>query len=149
MAKSLFYELMTLGIGIQLACYLVWSFNMFGSRVVYPLGSASDLTNLNNLFSIDLWSGLIGLAGIGISIVTLLLKQNTYAIYAMLLFAFGIFFNIVKTFLFAIPNTVTAIFASANVPAGATTPLQVVIGVIVVFAGFIYLFELAIQRRAN
>jgi hypothetical protein len=149
MSNSLFYSLMLFGVCVQLAAYLTWSFNVFGNAIVYPLGAASDLTNLNNIFDINLWSALVGLAGVGISIVALLLKQGTYAIYAMLIFAFGIFFKVVSTFVFAIPNMVAAIFASANVPAGTTTPLQITIGVIMTFAGFIYLAEMAVQRKLN
>ena len=141
--------MMLFGICAQMAAYLTWAFNMFGGLIQYPLGTANDMLNLNNMFSINLWSALIGGAGIAISIAALLLRTGTYAIYAMLLFAIGVFFNIVKTFVLAIPNTVVAIFASANLPSGATTPIQVVIGVIMVFAGFIYLFELVIQRRAS
>jgi hypothetical protein len=140
---------MLFGVCLQLAAYLTWSFNVFGNTIVYPLGTAADLTNINNIFSINLWSALVGLAGIGVSVVALLLRQGTYAIYAMLIFAFGIFFKVVSTFVLAIPNMLTAILASANVPAGATTPLQIAIGVMMTFAGFIYLAELAVQRKLN
>jgi hypothetical protein len=145
---NLFYNLLLFGIAIQLAAYLTWSFNIFAGYVQYPLGSAAEINNLNNIFNIDLWSGLVGGTGIIISIAMLLLRQGTYAVYALLLFAIGVFFNIVKGFVFAIPNTVSALFASAGV-GDVASPIQVVIGVIVMFAGFMYVFELAIQRKAT
>jgi hypothetical protein len=146
-ASSLFYDLMFFAICLQMACYLTFTFQVFGPSFRYPL-SPLDLS-VNGIFSINAWSGLIGGTGILIGVGMLLLRQNTYAIYAILLFAFGIFFNIVQTFVFAIPNTVSAIFASANVPTGATDPIQLVVGEMVLFAGFIYLAELAVQRKLN
>jgi hypothetical protein len=148
-ASSLFYSLLLFGICVQLSAYCIWSFNVFGDLVQYPLGSASEINNLNNVFSIDLWSGLVGGTGIVISVAMLLLRQNTYAIYALLLMVIGIFFNIIKGFVFAIPNLVAAIFGAAGVPSGIFNPIQVVVGVIITFAGFMYLAGLAAQRKLD
>jgi hypothetical protein len=144
-ASSLFYSLLLFGICVQLSAYCIWSFNVFGDLVQYPLGSADDINNLNNMFSLSLWSGLVGGTGIIISVAALLLKQGTFAVYALLLFAIGVFFNVVKGFVFAIPNVISAIIPSS----WGGGPLQVVVGVIVLFAGFMYVFELAIQRKAS
>lgn len=143
-ASSLFYNMLLFGVCLQLGAYLVWSFNVVPG-IVYPLGQASDITDLNNLFSINAFSALVGLTGVGIGIAAILLRANTYAVFAVLLFAIGVFFRVVQTFVLAIPNAVAAI-----IPASwGGGPIQVVVGAIVVFAGFMYLFELAIQRKAS
>lgn len=145
--SKLFINAMIFGIALQLTCYLIWSFNVFNGLIQYPLGTAADINNLNSMFSIDLWSGLVGLTGVGISVAMVLLRQNTYAIYTLLIFAIGIFFNIVKGFILAIPNTIAALLPeSTNPTPGSINPITVVIGVIVVFAGFMYFFGLVIQR---
>ena len=141
---NLFYNMMLFGICVQLSCYLFWAFNVTGNLIQFPLGSAADINNLNNMFSINLWTFLIGGAGIAISVVSLLMRSGTYAIYALLISAIGVFFNVVKGFVFAVPNVISALF-----PGSPTGPITYVVGVIVMFAGFIYLFELAIQRRAS
>jgi hypothetical protein len=146
-SSSLFFNMMLFAICLQMGCYLTWAFQAFGPSFSYPLSPLNLSTN--GIFSINLWSGLIGGTGILIGVGMLLLRQNTYAIYAILLMAFGIFFNIVQTFIFAIPNTLAAIFSSANVPSAATVPIQLVVGEIVLFAGFIYLAEMAVQRKLN
>lgn len=139
---QLFMSALEFGIAVQLTAYIIWSFNLLHGLIVYPLGSAADINNLNNLFSLNLWSGLIGGAGIVISIVMLLMRQGTYALYAMLIMAISIFFNIVKGFVLAIPNLVSAI-----VPSSYAGPIQIVIGIITLFGGFLYIFGLVIQRN--
>ena len=146
---NLFYNMMIFGIALQLSAYLVWASGVVSGVMQFPLGNYSDLMNLNNMFSLNLWSGLVGLAGVGIGLAALLLKSGTYAIYAVLLFAFGVFFNVVKGFVLAIPNLISALAVAAGLSSSVTSPIAIFVGVIVVFGGFIYLFELAIQRRAS
>jgi hypothetical protein len=144
--SKLFINALVFGIAFQLTCYLMWSFNVFGGLVQYPLGTAPDLNNLNNMFSIDLWSGLIGATGVVTGIAMLLLRQGTYALYALLIFALGIFFNIIKGFLIAIPNTIAGIVSMSGLSSAIMGPIATVIGVICVFGGFMYFFGLVIQR---
>lgn len=139
---------MYFGIGVQLFCYLFWAFNVFGGLIQYPLGNAADINNLNNMFSINLWTALVGGAGVVISIAALLLRQGTYALYALLLFAIGVFFNVVKGFVLVVPNTIAALLPASTNPLGTgTNPIAVVVGVIVLIAGFMYVFGLVIQRE--
>ena len=149
---KLFYSMMLLTISIQLTSYLLWSFNFFGGIIQYPFGSATDLNNLSNTFSLTSFNALLGIGGAAlIGLAALLLRQGTYAIYAMLIWAIGVFFNVVKGFVLAIPNTVAALLPVETNPlgAGAINPLQVVIGFIILFAGFMFLFELVIQRPVS
>ena len=159
--SKLFINALVFGVSIQIVAYLFWAFSFFGSLVQYPFGSATDLNNLNNMFSLNWWTALIGGTGIAISIAALLLRQGTYALYALLLFGIGVFFNVVKGFVLAIPNTVAALIpnnASTNplpptivngVAIYPPSPFQVVAGVILVFAGFMYMFGLVIQRETT
>jgi hypothetical protein len=146
----LFYDMMVFAIAIQLVAYLLWSFNFFGGIIQYPFGSAADLNNLSNTFSLTSFNALLGIGGAAlIGLAALLLRQGTYAIFACLLWAIGAFFNIVKGFVLAIPNTVAALLPSSTNPGTGLNPLQVVIGFIVLFAGFMFLFELVIQRNVS
>jgi hypothetical protein len=151
--SKLFVNFLVFGIALQLVCYICWAFNLFNGLIQYPLGTADNINSLNSMFSMDWWSGLVGLAGVGISVAALLLRQGTYAVYALLLFALGVFSKIISGFILAIPNTVTALIASVggealNPTPGSTNPILIFIGAIVVFAGFMYFFGLVIQREA-
>jgi hypothetical protein len=143
--------MMIFAISLQLTSYLLWSFNFFGGIIQYPFGSAADLNNLSDIFSLTSFNALLGIGGaVLIGLAALLLKAQTYALYAMLIWAIGIFFNIVKGFVLAIPNTLAALLPSSTNPIpGSVNPIQVAIGFIVLFAGFIFLIELVIQRNVS
>jgi hypothetical protein len=145
MAK-LFINALIFGIAFQLTCYMFWAFSSFGGLIQYPFGNANEVANINSMFSLNLWSALVGGTGVVISIAALLLRQGTYALYAMLLFAIGVFFPIVSTFVLAIPNTIAGLASSMGLSAAVTGPFATFIGVICVFGGFMYVFGLVIQR---
>ena len=142
--------MMIFAISLQLISYLLWSFNFFGGVIQYPFGSAADLNNLSNTFSLTGFNALLGIGGAAlIGLAALLLRTGTYALYAMLLWAIGVFFNIVKGFVLAIPNTLAALLPASTNPGSGLNPLQVVIGFIILFAGFMFLFEMVIQRNVS
>ena len=149
MAK-LFISALIFGLSLQVTCYLFWAFNFFGGLIEYPLG---DVASLSSLFSINVYSVLIGIGGgLAIGLAALLLKQGTYAIYAMLLWAIGCMFNIIQTFFLAIPNTIGALFppeTNPNPAAFPVNPLVVVLGVVFAFAAWMYMFGLVIQRDST
>ena len=146
MAK-LFISALIFGLSLQVTCYLFWAFNFFGGLIEYPLG---DVSGLSSVFSINTYSVLIGIGGgLAIGLAALLLKQGTYAIYAMLLWAIGCMFNITQTFFLAIPNTIGALLppeTNPNPAAFPVNPLIVVLGVVFAFAAWMYMFGLVIQR---
>jgi hypothetical protein len=79
----------------------------------------------------------------------LLLKQGTYAVYAMLLWAIGVMFNLISTFLLVIPNTLSALLPASTNPNPdlfPVNPLIVVIVLIFTFGAWWYMFGLTIQR---
>lgn len=139
---------LVLAIALQLVSYLFWAFDSFGGVIEYPLG---DVSSLENMFSINTFSVLIGVGGaVGIGLAALLLKQGTYAIYAMLLWAIGCMFSIIQTFILVIPNTLSALLPASTNPNPAlfpVNPLIVVVSVIFAFGAWMYFFGLVIQRE--
>jgi len=135
-----------LAVALQAAAYLFWAFNVFGGLIVYPLG---DISALNNVFSINTYSALIGIGGAAlIGLAGLLLKQGVYAVYAMLLWAIGVMFSVVQTFVLVIPNTLAAFLPEATNPLpGSTNPLIIVISLFFAFGAWMYMFGLVIQRE--
>jgi hypothetical protein len=98
------------------------------------------------------------IAGAGaIGVVSLLLRQNTYALYAPMIFAVGAFIPLVNNFLFAIPNTIRAVVTLYPdlVPAGFSFPLgdiiidpySVVVLVIQTALGYFFIMGVVTQRE--
>jgi hypothetical protein len=68
--------------------------------------------DISNLFSFDVFKMNFLYAGLGIlgaGIATMLLRQNTYALYALVIFAIGVVFPVVSKFVYAIPNMIDMI----------------------------------------
>ena len=145
--NRLFLEILPFGVALQITCYIFWAFNIFGSSLQYPLG---DVNSIQSVFSVDVFSVLLGLGGAAIiGVAALLFRPNTYAIYAMLLFALGCAFKVVQTFFLAIPNFIAALIPVETNPSVTAFPIHpfiVVITVIVGYAAFWWLFSLVLQR---
>jgi hypothetical protein len=150
MAK-LFISALIFGLSLQITCYLFWAFNFFGGLITYPLGDVSSLTE--KVFVLNVNSGLLAVVGMSaIGIAAFLLKQGTYAIYAMLIFAIGCMVGVVQSFFLAIPNTIGALFppeTNPNPTAFSVNPIIIAISAIFVFAAWMYFFGLVIQREAT
>ena len=147
---NLFYNMLVFGISLQLGAYVLWAFNFFNGYIVYPFGTYSQMMDLSNMFGLSWWSALIGVTGVFIGLMALLLRQGTYAIFAVLLFAIGVFFKPVSSFVLVIPNTIAALLPlSSNPIPGSPNPLETVVGIIVVFAAFIFIGEMALQRKVS
>lgn len=134
-------------VAIQTVAYLFWAFDLSGGRVVYPV----DISTLQNIFSpLDTYSALIGLGGAAlIGLAALLLKQGVYAIYAMLLWGIGVMFNVVRTFIIVIPNTLAALLPEATNPlSGQTNPLITVVLFWFLFGAWLAFFGYVMQREA-
>ncbi|MFA5365148.1 MAG: hypothetical protein WC325_08225 [Candidatus Bathyarchaeia archaeon] len=145
---KLFIAFLVFAVALQSVCYLCWAFNVFGGLIEYPLG---DVSTLQNVFSVDLtFSVLVGIGGaVGIGLAMLLLKAGTYAIYAMLLWAIGVMFNVFQTFVLVIPNTIGALLPESTNPNPALFPINPIIVVISIFfamGAWLYFFSLVIQR---
>ena len=147
---KLFYSLLVFGISFQIAAYLMWTFNVVPG-LSYPL----DLSQTSAWFSLDnFWSSFsLAVAGsVGIGLAMLLLRQGTYALYAMLIWAIGVFLPMVKDFFLVIPNTLGAIlgpFFEYSNPTTGVNPLLVVITLIFAFAAWMFLMEMVTQRSMS
>jgi hypothetical protein len=155
---NLFYNMLVFGVSLQVIAYIFWAFNVFGAMgLIYPFGSASGalagITSISSAFALTWWTGLIGGVAIALGIAGLLLRANTYALYAVLLFAIGIFIKDVAPFFLAIPNTLAAIIngvgGNTNPLSSGPNPIDVAVGAIFVFALFFYVAELALQRKVT
>ena len=154
----MFYTLLVFGISVQIAAYLFWAFEVVPG-IAYPV----SMENTMNWFSLETfqWQFLMGVGGaVGIGLAMLLLRQGTYAIYAILIWVLGVFLPFTSGFFLAIPNTVGALipetFWNATNPFGVdatgsypTHPLMVVIVLIFAFAGWIMMMELLTQRNIS
>jgi hypothetical protein len=146
MAK-LFYDLLLLGVAIQLSCYLLFQFNFFGGLISYPLGSISQLYGSGSIFSITVYGAIIGGAGaVAILVVGLLTRAGVYAIFALLIWAIGCIVTYIYPFFIAIPNTIGAFIDTTGLPSTITNTFVIFLTVIFLMAGFWYLFGLVIQR---
>jgi hypothetical protein len=147
---KLFINAIVFALAVQLTCYIFWAFDIFGGMIKYPLG---DITAINGIFNIDAYTALIGIGGAAaIGLAALLLRQGVYAIYAMLLWAIGTMFGVVRSFVLVIPNTVGALLPPSTNPNPALfsiNPLVVVISSIFAFGAWMYLFGLVIQRNPS
>ena len=145
---KLFINALVFGIALQMVCYLFWAFDVFGGLVVYPISNMSSMTSW---FDISAFSILVGIGGsIAIGIAGLLLRQGTYAIYAVLLWAIGNFFPFVRDFFLTIPNTISALIPAATNPNPSLfpiNPIMIVVSSIFAFGAFMYMFGLVFQRE--
>ena len=157
--SNLMYDILVLGICMEIVSYLMWAFQVIPPTIFkYPFGNAADMLNMQNMFKLDIWMALISGSGVVIGVAALLLRQGTYALYALLIFAIGVFYRVVVPFLIVIPNTIAALLPDSTnpnftmvggVPVYGINPIQVVIGLIVGFAIFIFMLELVLQRKVS
>lgn len=145
----LFYSFLVFGVAFQLSCYLFWAFNIC-PFITYPI----DTSIMANAFAITPFTAMFLAGGaVGIGLAALLLRQGTYALYAILIWVVGVFLTITAPFFLAIPNTITGLLAPlleiTNPIAPNPNPLVVVIGLLFTFALFIFAFELVSQRNVS
>ena len=149
--SNLFYSMMVFSVSLEVTAFIFWAFGVLPAMgISYPFGNYQSITNLSDLFALNLWSALFAGAGALIGIAALLLRQGTYALYAMLLFAIGVMVKPIQWVLLAIPNTLVAILPlSTNPTPGSPNPLEIAVGILVVFAAFIFFLEMVIQRKVS
>lgn len=142
-------EIIPLFVSLEIMCFLLQAFDVFGGIITYPLGDISNLTTLAGWFSITPFSALVGGGAVVTGIALLLLKQNTYAIYACFIFGFGIVFTGISQLVLAIPNTFGALLnmiPAVNPTPGGVNPFSFVLIIIVGYAMFWFIASLVLQR---
>jgi hypothetical protein len=134
-------------VALETACFLTNAFNVFGGVITYPMGTLSSMTSLGNYFQLTPFTALMGLGGAAaVTIVGILTRSGTYALYAVLIFGIGAFLPIVQYFILALPNTIGALVAASGLDSSIYNPLIVVLGVYVAIWGALFMFGLLFQR---
>ncbi len=138
---KLWYNLMLFTIFVNIAMYLLQVFGVVG---VSTAPQYSPMT-LYTKFSIDVFVRNFTLTGVGsvaIMLAGLLLRQGTYALYAMTVFAICTFIPIISDFLLAIPNLIDSVIPAAMNPLyPAANPIGLIFTAIFGFAAFMFLME--------
>lgn len=145
--NKLFAEILPFLFALQIIAYLLWAFDVFSGKISYPLG---DISSIDSIFSIDEFSILLGVGGgILIGVVSFLFKPGVYAIYALLIWVFGVTFRAVQTFLLVLPNTLGALIpnvACVTIGGELVNPIAISVTVIVGWALFWWCSSLIFQR---
>ncbi len=140
-------------IALQSACYLCAAFQVFGTAINYPLGGGTGMNDLNSYFSFDRlgFTTLMGFGGgaAAATIVGVLTRNGSYALYAMLIFGLGGFIPLIQNFVLAFPNTAMALIASTGAGTDITGPLLATLGVWVGAWGAMYIFGIIFNREVT
>ena len=141
--NKFFTNILIFGLSLNIICFLYGAFKF--DPQVQTVGSLSAMTTWFNLtpFTALFSAGAAGVIGV----VSLLLKQGTYAIFAMLITALTMIIGPVQAFVLAVPNTIGAwIPANANPTPGTINPITAVISLLFIFSAYWFIFGLVIQR---
>jgi hypothetical protein len=142
-----FINMLFLMVALQSACFLAASFQVFGPTLNYPMGDTASLFKLENLFQLTPFTALMGLGGAAaVTIIGILTRSGTYALYAVLIFGIGAFFPIAQYFFLSVPNTIGAIIMALGAGSSIIDPIVVTLGLWVSVWVVLYLFGLVFQR---
>lgn len=133
--------------GFLFNCVL-WIFSAFQVDPQVQVGvSLTDWTSWFNLSPFNLMFATGTAAVIGVA--ALLLRQGTYALYAMLIAGITMIIGPIQNFIMAIPNTLSLLIPASTNPNPALfaeNPILIVIRLIFAFAAYWFIFGLVIQR---
>jgi len=144
------YNILLLGLAVNLCIWLVQVFAL--APAVLP-AKYSPL-DLGAMFSVDvfvrnfMWT--VG-AAMAAGVAAILLRQNTYALYALTIFVVGAFIPVINNFIFAFPNLIDSIMylypeynpfsGVLTGPFAGTNPYSLVLVAIGYFAAFFFLID--------
>jgi hypothetical protein len=143
----LFYSLLVFFISFQIIAYLFYVFNVC-PYVSYPMNL--DIANTFSINYFNIFTAIGG--GAAITIVAVLMRVGTYAIYALPIWVIATFIPIFGGFVTVIPNTFGAVFGTlldAMNPTTGTNPIISSLIGVVSFAVFIFFLGIASQREFN
>ena len=143
--NKLFTNILIFGICMNIVLYLFGAFD-FDPQVQYP-GSLSTMTSWFDLSPFNLL--FTGATAAVVGVASLLLRQGTYAVYAMLLAALGMVISPIQSFILAIPNALSVWLPASTNPNPTLFPINpiiVVVSLIFAFAAYWFIFGLVIQR---
>ena len=150
--NKMFTNILLFGLAVNSAIFIMAAFH-FDPQYSIPF---MNLTTWQGWFNFSPWNILFTSASIaGITLASILLRQNTYAIYALLLAALGLVIRPVYEFMTAIPTALGALLPNSTnpnytivngSPVYGPNPLIAVILLIFAFFAFWFIFGLVIQR---
>jgi hypothetical protein len=138
------YNIFLIVLAVNVACWIVQVFNLvpFSLPPEFSPTDIASMFTLNRFLNNFLYSGVAVVAGLA----TLLLRQNTFALYALVIFIVGLFLPLVSGFITAIPRLIEGIMAlyPAYNPfegsmLGFTNPYSIVIMAFGAFAAFMFI----------
>jgi hypothetical protein len=138
------YSIFLLTLAVNMACFLVQIFDL----VPFSLPAEFSPTDIAGMFTLEnflrnfIYSGVAVVAGLA----TLLLRQNTFALYALVIFVVGLFLPLVSGFIKAIPNLIEGVMALypeynpfSGSMLGFTNPYSIVLFAFGCFAAFMFI----------
>ena len=145
----LWYNIMLFTVLLNIA---VWLIQIFGVvRFESPMWS--DPTGFATLFSIDYFINSFTFATVGaaaIGLASMILRSGINPIYAMVIWAVGVFVPIVGQFLTAVPTMINAVIpANLNPIYPLPNPFSLLFGAVFAFGAFMFLMELVTQSRQS
>jgi hypothetical protein len=150
MLNKFFTNLLVLGLALNSVIYLFGVYNV-DPQVHFPFTAINTWTDW---FDISVWGILLTggtMAAIGLAAV--LLRQGTYAIYAMLLVGLTMIIKPIQDFVLAIPKAIATWLPNSTNPLPPDAngvyppnPIFIVISLFFVFAAYWFIFGLVIQR---
>jgi len=143
----LMYNILLFAIFLNVACWLVQVFGLTGMNIPAQFNPL----DVKAMFSIEVFASnflWVGIGAVAAGIGAFIFRQNTYALYALVVFVIGIFFPIISKFIYAIPNlidTVMFLYPEYNPLSGVATgvfagtnPYSLIFIAIGTFAGFFF-----------
>lgn len=155
--NKLFTSLLLFGLAVNIIIYL---FNAFHFNPLHQT-EFMDLTQWQNWFAPSVVNiAIFGGSAAAITVVSLLFRQGTYALYALLIAMLGIIIRPVGDIVLAVPNAIGNWLPPESNPLAYTNgvynpastainPITVVIGLIYAFAAFWFLFGVVLQRDVS
>lgn len=147
--SKFFTNLLILGIALNISIYLI---GVFG---VNPLSNLqfTDLSSWEGWFDFSALNILLtGGVTAAVGIAAVLLRQGTYAIYAMLLAALSMIISPIQKLVYAIPLAIGSWLPDSTNPLPPVNgvyppnPIFIIISLLYVFGAYWFIFGLVIQR---
>jgi len=148
---KMLYNILLFALLLSLAAWLI---QVFGLVPFVDMPAKYSPTDISGMFTLEvftknfMWTVA---AGVAAGIAGLLLRQNTYALYALVIFAVATFLPIISGIVMAIPNMIDAIMymypaynpfsgVATGVLAG-TNPYSMIFAALGYFAAFFFLMD--------
>jgi hypothetical protein len=150
---KLMYNIMFFALLVSLSAWLVDTFALVPTTL--PAEYTPD--SIMSMFSLNLFQNNFMYVGVGVAagLAGLLLRQNTFALYALVIFGVASFLPILSNIIYALPRMIDTImvmypeynpFANAGMLSG-TNPYSLFLAAIAGFAAWIFIMDMISGRQ--